>query len=343
MQTTRWRRYGHDRLYVKDDEGKDVGWWDLAAGRAHPESPDLLELLTATVTRWQQANRDRAPTAVAPMETPSNSLGPSAGPYSLPPTGDDRRWTTPSTTVPSPMPLHSPDMAPQPPLVLDSTTPSGSVDPPSATDLGGNRPGEQLSAHIAAAHQAGQRATLLRRIFLGKRAYSTWERGAIGERLVAEELDSLARQDPRWLYLNSIPVGYNDSDIDHLIVGPGGVFSINAKYHRGAKVWVGGDTVMVNGTRVPYVRNSRHEARRASRLLSAALRSAVVVRGVIVPVDAADFTVRQQPNDIHVVNRKRLNRLIERRDEPSKNSRSMPARSTPPMGPRRGLPPARPG
>jgi hypothetical protein len=49
-----------------------------------------------------------------------------------------------------------------------------------------------------------------------------------------------------------------------------GVFTINTKAHREAPVWVGGDTVMVNGRKHPYVRNSRHEATRAGRLLTAA-------------------------------------------------------------------------
>ena len=39
-------------------------------------------------------------------------------------------------------------------------------------------------------------------------------------------------------------VGERGSDIDHLAIGPGGVFTINAKHHAGAKIWVGGDTFL---------------------------------------------------------------------------------------------------
>lgn len=98
-----------------------------------------------------------------------------------------------------------------------------------------------------------------------------------------------------------------------MVVGPGGVFTINAKYHRGAKIWVGGDTLMVNGSRQPYVRNSRHEARRASRLLSLATGTPVSVQGIVVPVDANAFTVRDQPADVHVINRARLNQYLRSR------------------------------
>lgn len=71
---------------------------------------------------------------------------------------------------------------------------------------------------------------------------------------------------------------------------------MNAKFHAGKTVWVGGDTVMVNGHRQPYVRNARHEAARASRLLSAARGGHVPVTG-IEAVLAQSWTVRAQPDD----------------------------------------------
>ena len=66
------------------------------------------------------------------------------------------------------------------------------------------------------------------------------------------------------------PVGKGDSDIDHVVIGPGGVFTINTKNHSGQKVWVAGRIFLVNGQKQPHLRNAGHEAQRASRLLSAA-------------------------------------------------------------------------
>ncbi len=60
---------------------------------------------------------------------------------------------------------------------------------------------------------------------------------------------------------------------------PGGVFTVNAKNHPDASVWVSGETFMVNGRRVPYVRNSRHEAQRATQLLTDAVGFPVFVTG----------------------------------------------------------------
>ncbi|GAA4892169.1 NERD domain-containing protein [Tessaracoccus lubricantis] len=211
----------------------------------------------------------------------------------------------------------SPSPAPEPAAPGRSKDPDASPAPPPPTviDLAHNAPGISLQAQIDAAHAAGQRATLLRRIFLGKHARSPWERGAIGERLVAAELQKLQEKDPRWLFLHSIPVGANDADIDHLLIGPAGVFSINSKNHAGMKVWVGGNTFMVNGVRQPHIRNSRHEAKRAAKLLSQAAGFDVHVRGMVVPINADDFTVKAQPDDVTVINRNRLRKHLRRLPE----------------------------
>ena len=69
---------------------------------------------------------------------------------------------------------------------------------------------------------------------------------------------------------------------------------------------------MVNGRKVPYIRNARHEAERASKLLSAAAGKPIEVRGVIAVVGAANgFTVKEQPVDVTVVPRKRLARWLQ--------------------------------
>lgn len=170
-------------------------------------------------------------------------------------------------------------------------------------DLLFNAPGEQLGEQIAAAHRAGERPTALRRLLLGKHAYSTWERGAIGEWLVAEQLAALAARDSRWGFLHSIPVGHRGADIDHLIIGPGGVFTLNAKHHDGCSIWVARNTFMVNGTYQPYVRNSRHEAQRAARLLKRASGMEIPVTGVVVPVNARSILIKEYPEDVLVVER----------------------------------------
>jgi hypothetical protein len=142
-----------------------------------------------------------------------------------------------------------------------------------------------------------------------------WRLGAIGEELVGAQLSRLVAEDPRWRVLHSIPVGTDGTDIDHVVIGRGGVFTLNSKHHPGGRIWVAGDTFMVNGKRHPYVHASRHEAVRATRVLSAACGFPIEVTPVVVPVNADDITVKSKPRDVHVVNRRRLRRWLRRRPE----------------------------
>jgi hypothetical protein len=155
--------------------------------------------------------------------------------------------------------------------------------------------------------------TLLARVLGVHTDERAWRIGADGEEMVAAQLTRLARKDPRWRFLHAVPVGEQGADIDHLVVGPGGVFTLNAKHHPGGTVWVGGNTFLVNGLRQPYLRNSRHEAARAGRLLSAACGFPVAAIGVVVPVGADDLTIKTPPADVYVVNRMALVRWLRDR------------------------------
>jgi hypothetical protein len=111
----------------------------------------------------------------------------------------------------------------------------------------------------------------------------------------------LERLNARWRVLHAIPIGEQDSDIDHVVIGPGGVFTINTKNHPNANVWVRGDTFKVNGFNQPYIRNSRHQARGAATLLSEQARFDVDVRAIIAVVGAQrGVTVSEQPHDAMV-------------------------------------------
>lgn len=182
-------------------------------------------------------------------------------------------------------------------------------------DLAARRPGAQAREQAVALRQAAPVRTFLARVLRVHTDERAWRLGADGEEKVAAQLDKLLRRDPRWRVIHAIPVGDRGSDIDHLVIGPGGVYSLNAKHHPGAKVWVAGNTFMVNGQRQPYLRNSRHEAERASKLLTVATGRHVLVTGVVVPVGADDLVIRQAPVGVEVVNRMRLVKWLRARPE----------------------------
>ena len=93
-----------------------------------------------------------------------------------------------------------------------------------------------------------------------------WYRGVLGERRVAAILDQLSVAQPQspWTVLHSVPVGRGESDIDHVVIGPPGVFTINTKFSPGKDVWVAGRGMYVGGAKQHYVVNALYEARRAS-------------------------------------------------------------------------------
>ena len=58
-----------------------------------------------------------------------------------------------------------------------------------------------------------------------------WRRGAVGERRTARLLGPLERHG--WAVLHDLAVPGSQANIDHLVIGPGGVLVINSKQYRG--------------------------------------------------------------------------------------------------------------
>ncbi|MDN4612357.1 nuclease-related domain-containing protein [Arthrobacter burdickii] len=174
-------------------------------------------------------------------------------------------------------------------------------------------PGQSVMEELLDGHGARDRRGLLARV-LGVRPLSPgslpWYWGALGERAVGRTLASLG---PEWTVLHAVPVGEKSSDIDHVVIGPTGVFTINTKRHPGQNAWTAKGTFMVAGTRYPYVRNSEHEAARAGKLLSAAVLQSVPASAAIVVVGARQVTVKEKHRSVAVLRQDQLLRWITRR------------------------------
>jgi len=108
-----------------------------------------------------------------------------------------------------------------------------------------------------------------------------------------------------------VQVGARGANVDHLAIGPPGVFVLNTKNVDG-NVWVGGDVVMVNGHRRDFVEKLEAEAQRVRRcLLGATRQRSLWVQGLLVFVEP-DLAVKQQPRNVVVVHDKELvQRLLE--------------------------------
>jgi hypothetical protein len=96
------------------------------------------------------------------------------------------------------------------------------------TDLATNRAAAEAREQALALKAQAPVKTFLARALDVHTDERAWRIGADGEEKVAAQLDKVAKKDPRWRSLHAIPVGNRGSDIDHLISGPGGVFTVNA-------------------------------------------------------------------------------------------------------------------
>jgi hypothetical protein len=138
---------------------------------------------------------------------------------------------------------------------------------------------------------------------------STWQKGAEGEEAVAKRLAKLPRDE--WMVLHDRPLGSNGRNVDHLVIGPAGVFSVNTKNLSG-KVTVKPNAFLVNGFPERYLHVSRDEAARVAERLSAVTGERVAVHAVIVVLaDAVD--VEAQPEGVHVLDVKQIPRWFRAR------------------------------
>ena len=130
-----------------------------------------------------------------------------------------------------------------------------------------------------------------------------------GEEAVGRRLATLADS---WKVLHGVVLSDKGTDIDHVVIGPGGVSTLNTKNHAGGNVTVYERALYVNGHQTLYVQKSKAEARRATRLLSAACGCSVAVEPVVV-VMCSRLTVRGYPSDVHVVRVKGITRWLSGR------------------------------
>jgi hypothetical protein len=284
---TRWTNYGHRRGYAAAADGAKLGWIDLKTGAVTVEDGADALAVTGALEAWGAMQAD-APAVIGVAPTAPPIPPPASAPV----------------LVVAPASEPSPALAPTP--------------EPTWTDLAAHRPGQLVREQAAVAWESSkERSKVLAygaRIFNVHTDERAWRVGADGEEAVGARLEKL--RDRGWYLLHSVPVGKKDSDIDHVAIGPGGVFTLNTKNHPGGKIWVAKYQMRVNGHVVPYLRNASHEATRASKLLTkvagfdVSVRSCVVVlTGTIVP----EVKIKQMPDDVMVLDRMDVPRWFKKR------------------------------
>lgn len=133
--------------------------------------------------------------------------------------------------------------------------------------------------------------------------------GAKVERGVGSILDTLP---PEWTVLHALPLGARNSSIDHLVVGPGGVFTITTKHQGGRIIGVGKHGMTVSGRPVPNMRTAEREAERVTKLVRELMPLAAPVQPVIVVVDPRQLIIHERPEQVKVIDARDLRRWLLR-------------------------------
>ena len=171
----------------------------------------------------------------------------------------------------------------------------------SAAPIEGNLAGHVAIVELLGAQQQVPSRSRVARIFglspLSTETHALY-RGVVGEIEVGEALDRLG---PEWGVLHALPVDVGSADIDHLVIGPAGVFIVMTKNHSGFNVWASQRTFMVAGIRHPHIRNMESEMGRAERILSSASGRPVEVAGILAVVAPKSLVVRERHRDVAVL------------------------------------------
>jgi hypothetical protein len=132
-----------------------------------------------------------------------------------------------------------------------------------------------------------------------------WYTGALGEIEVGRILAGLG---PQWFVRHSVPIGAGTKDVDHLVIGPGGVFAINTKHHRGASIWVGDHVLRINNANTKYLNAATRDGLDVAGRLQRKVGFAVPVISVVAVLGAHSITDRRAPEQqpVKVVDARRL-------------------------------------
>lgn len=174
---------------------------------------------------------------------------------------------------------------------------------PENIDLARNLPGEAAfkKAEELTKGMNQYHAEIVRSLGYGS-VEQTWIQGAEGEKLVGSRIEEALPE--HWHALHSVPVGSENSDIDHLVIGLNGVFSINTKNHPGSRIICAENRVKIQGKshskNQPYATKSRYEAQRAAKILTDACGFKVSVQGLVVYI-AQEVDIMSNPKDGKVV------------------------------------------
>jgi len=153
---------------------------------------------------------------------------------------------------------------------------------------------EFLAGHrLRPARSARERA--LGRSPLGESG-AQWYWSAVGQLEVTSRLENLG---PEWTVVHGI--GGPSMNIDHLVIGPAGVFAVCTHDHTKQNVWVSGRAFVADGHSLQYLRAAEEAIGYVERTLEREAGVHIRASAVITVIDPGSLRVRDLPRDIFVI------------------------------------------
>lgn len=137
----------------------------------------------------------------------------------------------------------------------------------------------------------------------------SWFWAAAGE---FEVCRSLAGLHSPHLVLHSVSASFDGPPLDHVVIGPSGVYAVHSLYAAGEEVVVSALGLRVAGHPLSELRRARHSVGAVERCLAEEVVGDVRVTGVLAVIDAEAVTMTERPLDVAIVDAGSLARWIQR-------------------------------
>jgi hypothetical protein len=135
----------------------------------------------------------------------------------------------------------------------------------------------------------------------------SWRRGAEGEERVGRLLAELG---DGWSVVHDLTIGRKGANLDHLVIGPAGVFALNTKHLTG-RITVHARSIRHNGHRTAFVPAALREARTVQTRLAAATGRPITAWSVLV-VMGCEIVTKAPPADLSVVPARQIAGWLQR-------------------------------
>ncbi|MDJ0348156.1 nuclease-related domain-containing protein [Cryobacterium sp. PH29-G1] len=182
--------------------------------------------------------------------------------------------------------------------------------PPAAPTAPGRFAGQSVIEELLRQHEDGPQQSRLARA-LGASPLDAnelgWLRAAQAEIVVG---DILARLPDGYSVYHSLPIRNTAFWVDHLVVGPGGIFAINSKTHWDRDLAGSLRSIPIGDHAMPYLRDARFESAQITALLAAGMPEASVVQPMIVLVNPHKILLARKPDNVTVIDSTRLRRWL---------------------------------